>query len=312
MVQRYGKAAVAALVVTLLVWSTTFAGLRASLAYYAPAHLVLVRWAMASLTLVAYGVLTRKLRVPSRGDLPAIAAAGFFGFTAYQIALAFGQAGLSAGVAGFLINLGPAFTTLLAVALRYERNGWRLWAGLAVSMAGILLIGLAKGGPGGLTINAVYVLLAAASFGVYVVVQKPLLARYTPLEVTTYAMVAGTLPFLVFAPGVAAAVAGVPLAGHLTVAYMALFPGAIAYVTWSRVLAAFGPGMAARFLYLVPVLSLGVAWLWLGEVPRTAAVLGGLVILAGVVLAASKPAAKRRDPVRLGRLAAALLDALRG
>lgn len=310
MVERYGKAAVAALVVTLAMWSTTFAGNRAALAYYPPAHLVLVRWLVAAAALVVFGAFAGT-RLPRMRDLPNIVAAGIFGFTIYQIALAFGQAGLSASVAGFLINLGPAFTTLLAVALRYERGGWRLWTGLVVSMLGIALLSAGKGGFA-LSLNALYVMLAAASFGVYVILQKPLLVRYTPLEVTTYAMVAGALPFLVFAPGVVHTVASVPLAGHLTVAYMALFPGAIAYVTWSRVVAAFGPGRAARFLYLAPVLSLGVAWVWIGEVPKLASVLGGLVILGGVVLAASKPTSTTDKRARLGRLAAALLDAFRG
>lgn len=289
MARRYGIATVAALVFTLVVWSTTFAGLRASLVHFTPGHLVFLRWAIASLVLVGYGLLTG-MRLPAARDLPAIALAGALGFSVYQVALAFGQTGLTAGTGGLLINLAPALTTALAAALRLERATWRLWAGLAVSMGGVALLGIARGGFGGSPAHAGLVILAAASFAGYVIVSRPLFARYSPLEVTTYAIVAGSLPFVVWAPGALAALPSVPPAGLATLAYMALLPAALAYVTWSRAISVLPPSVAARGLYLVPVAGLGVAWVWLGEVPSLLAVAGGLVVIAGVLVASSRPA----------------------
>jgi drug/metabolite transporter (DMT)-like permease len=45
-------------------------------------------------------------------------------------------------------------------------------------------------------------------------------------------------------------------------------------------------GRAAGFLYLVPPTALLVAWLWLGELPATAALAGEASALAGVTLVA--------------------------
>jgi drug/metabolite transporter (DMT)-like permease len=289
MAKRYGMGTIAALVFTLLIWSTTFAGLRASLEHFTPGHLVFLRWSVASILLVGYGLLTG-MRAPAWRDMPAIALAGALGFGVYQIALAYGQSGLTAGTGGLLINLAPAFTTVLAAAFKLERATWRLWAGLGVSMGGVVLLGMARGGFGGSPGHAALVALAAASFAGYVIVSRPLLARYSPLEVTTYAICAGSLPFLVWAPGAVSALGDVSVTGIATLLYMAVLPAAISYVTWSRAISVLPPSVAARGLYLVPVIGLGVAWAWLGEVPSVLAVAGGLVVIAGVVVASSRPA----------------------
>jgi len=41
---------------------------------------------------------------------------------------------------------------------------------------------------------------------------------------------------------------------------------------------------AASFLYVIPVMAYVIAWLWLGEIPTSLSVVGGVVTLAGVLL----------------------------
>ncbi|WP_041462627.1 EamA family transporter [Chroococcidiopsis thermalis] len=67
-----------ALLVTLILWGSGFAGVRAGLRGYSPEHLVALRFAIASLVLVGYAYLTR-MRLPQVKDLPAIALGGFLG-----------------------------------------------------------------------------------------------------------------------------------------------------------------------------------------------------------------------------------------
>ena len=53
--------------------------------------------------------------------------------------------------------------------------------------------------------------MAAASQGVYFVMQKPLLARYSALEFSAYAIWGGTIFLLVFTPGLVEAVVSAPV-----------------------------------------------------------------------------------------------------
>lgn len=55
-------------------------------------------------------------------------------------------------------------------------------------------------------------------------------------------------------------------------------------MSWAYALSRLSGSTAASFLYLVPLVAVGIAWFWLGEVPSLLALWGGLLVLAGVVL----------------------------
>jgi drug/metabolite transporter (DMT)-like permease len=196
------------------------------------------------------------------------------------------------------------FTTIIAIMLGRERSSWTTWVGLGVCTVGLLVMAQGRGGIGAIGPSAALVVLAALSFAMYTLVSKPLLMKYRPLEVTTYSVVAGALPFIVFARGSLNALATASSGELGTLLYLAVVPGGIAYLLWSRAVKGLAPGVAARFLYLVPVLGVPVAWAWVGEAPTIATLVGGLVIVAGVAVATVRLAPRTiviREPhVELG------------
>lgn len=70
--------------------------------------------------------------------------------------------------------------------------------------------------------------------------------------------------------------------------YLGIFPGALAYVAWAYVMSHGTAGRTATLLYMIPVLAIGIAWIWLGEVPKMVSLTGGAIALAGVVLVNTK------------------------
>lgn len=287
MVRRYGPKAMGALAFTIVVWSTTFAALVAALQHFDVRHLLFLRWTLTALLFLVFGIVIR-MRVPRRADLPRIFAAGLLGFGIYQMLLVTGQQHVSASMAGFLINMSPVFTTLIAVSLGRDTAGPLTWLGLALCMGGLAVMGQAGGGFGHMGWSALLVVLAALCFAMYTIVTKPLLERYNSLEVTAYAIIAGSLPFLVFAPGSVAVLRTASVSDIATLVFLAVMPGGLSYLTWNRAISSLPPGLAARFLYLVPVLGIPVAWIWVGEKPAALTLVGGLVTLAGVALASVK------------------------
>jgi drug/metabolite transporter (DMT)-like permease len=105
---------------TILLWASAFAGIRAGLASYSPASVALLRYLVASIVLAGYALLKR-LPLPDRHDLPGIALAGFLGFTVYNLALGAGEVSIPAGVASFIVASVPIYMAILAVGFFGER-----------------------------------------------------------------------------------------------------------------------------------------------------------------------------------------------
>jgi len=70
----------------------------------------------------------------------------------------------------------------------------------------------------------------------------------------------------------------------VAIAYLGIFPAAIAYMSWTYVLSRISTAKAANYLYLVPFLAIAIAWIWLKELPSLLSVIGGIVTLTGVFI----------------------------
>lgn len=272
-----------ALGVTLLFWASAFAGIRAGLKAYAPGHLALFRFLVASAGLAVYAMLTR-MRLPEKRDLPAILLLGFLGITVYHTALTYGEVSVTAGAASLLTAFAPMCTVLLAIIFLGERLRVWGWLGIVVSFLGVVLIALGEGE--GLRFNpgAFLILLSALSASLYFVFQKRYLKKYSAFQFTTYAIWAGTFFLLVFFPGLTQAIRAAPLDATLTVVYLGIFPAALSYVTWTYALSRAPASIVASFLNLSPVLAILIAWVWLEELPVILSLTGGFFSLCGVIL----------------------------
>lgn len=272
-----------AIAATVIFWASAFAGIRAGLASYSPTGVALLRYLTASVVLALYAWITR-MPLPRRQDMPGMAMIGFVGFSFYNVALNAGEQQISAGTASLLVASAPIFVALFAVSFFRERlRGWAK-VGILLSFVGVAIISISPGEQLEISFSALLVLAAAIAQAVYSVAQKPYLRRYSALQVTAYAVWFGTLFLLVFSPQLWREMQTATTTATVSVVYMGLFPGAVGYVSWSYVLAQLPAAKAGSFLYLIPIVAIGIAWIWLGELPAPAAVWGGLLILAGVIL----------------------------
>ena len=274
---------IVAIFATILLWASAFPAISVALTAYTPAEVALLRYIVASLALIIYAIVNR-VPIPRLRDLPLIAVCGFIGFTLYNFMLNAGQVTVSAGMASFIISSEVGIIALLARLFFGEHLGKSAWIGVVLCVIGVGIISLGTDGKFQLSTGVIQVFIATLSISIYSVMQKPLLRRYKPIQFTTYAIWAGTLFLFFLAPQAVFSIQNASIGSTLSVVYMGLFPGVVAYIAWSYVLSQIPAAKAGSYLALIPVAALLISWIWLKEIPALISLLGGSVVFLGVTL----------------------------
>ncbi|MFD8994684.1 EamA family transporter [Streptomyces abikoensis] len=275
------------------VWGTTYAVTTEFLPPGRPLLAAVVRALPAGLALVA---VTRRL---PKGDwwwralvLGALNIGAFFALlfvAAYR---------LPGGVAATIGAVQPLLAAGLSTGLLGERLSLRTVVAGAVGVAGVSMLVLrADARLDGIGVAAA--VGGAVVMATGVVLSKRWASSAPPLAATGWQLVAGGVLLL----PIALVVEGAPptsltaanLAGY---GYLAVVGSAFAYVLWFRGIRAL-PATDVTFLGLLsPVVATAVGWLALGQSLTVAQGLGGLVVLAALVVAQTQPK-KRLAPRQL-------------
>jgi drug/metabolite transporter (DMT)-like permease len=267
----------------MILFASSLVAIRAALVAYPPMELASFRFVCASVTLLVIA-LVAKIRRPRRKDLSLILFVGFL-FFLNMIGSNFGLRTITAGEASFILNIVPLLTALLAWMWLREPVTRLFAVGLAVSFAGVSLVVVNTGGGLSLRPGTLFLFLAALTFAVFQIAQKRLLQTYSPLEVSGYAIWGATVMLLPFGANLPNLISNASGEATAAAVYLGVFPSAIAYVVWFAALRRVPVSRAAVFFYFVPVLTVLLGFVWLGEVPAAASLVGGVLVVGGVVVA---------------------------
>ncbi|MCX4879720.1 MULTISPECIES: DMT family transporter [unclassified Streptomyces] len=279
----------AAAAVTVVLWASAFVAIRSAGDAYSPGALALGRLLSGALVLGVM-LVVRKEGVPPRAAWRGIALSGVLWFGFYMVVLNWGEQQVDAGTAALVVNIGPILIALLGSRLLGDPMPPRLLAGMAVSFAGAVAVGLSMSGGGGSSVlGVVLCLLAAVGYAGGVVAQKPALGRASVLQVTTFGCLVGAVACLPFAGQLVGEAADAPVSATINMVYLGVFPTALAFTTWAYALARTTASRMGATTYAVPALVVLMSWLVLGEVPGLLTLAGGALCLAGVALSRSRP-----------------------
>lgn len=279
---------VGAMSLTLVLWASAFVAIR-HLGRDVPAGaLSLGRLLVASVALAVL-VFRRPRTWPARRDWPLLLLCGVAWFGIYNLALNEAERRIDAGTSALIVQIGPIIVALLATVFLGETMTRWLLIGMAVGFAGVVVIarGFSSGGSGDL-VGVWLAVLAAITYGVGVLAQKPLLGRLPGPEVTWIACVIGTVTCLPWTGQLVDVVRTGDPSSLLWIAYLGVFPTAIAFTTWAYVLARGNAGTVTLTTFLVPFIATLIAWVLLDEVPPPLTFLGGGLCIAGVLLTRRK------------------------
>lgn len=274
----------AALIATILTWSSAFVAIRVGVKGYHPGSLALLRYLIASLCMFMLFVKMKERAKISGKEALSLVAVGFFGFAIYNVALNYGEVSVPAGITSFIISLIPVFVIILAIFFLKEKLRPIQYLGVAISLIGVIIIAVGERDDAHFDYGVLYNLIAALSGALYVILQKPLLRKFSPIEVTTYGIWSGTLLMLIFVPQMMQDIAHASLVETGAVVYLGIFPAALGYLCWSYVLSHFPASRASTFLYALPLVSTGMGFLFLSEIPSFLSLFGGLFALMGAII----------------------------
>lgn len=261
-----------------------------------PLALGMARIGGGALVFVTLHRLLGTPRVASRADQVRLALSALFGIVINQALFLLGLARTSALAATLLVATIPVFTLGVAVLAGRERLTARAVLGIGLALVGVLaLSGFAAPKTGDLLVT-----LNALSYAIYLVIVKEPIERYGPVTVIAWVFGVGALAF---APlGLFALAREVPTWGASTlglVAFVVLVPTVLAYGLNAFALRRASPGLVTIYIYLQPLVVAALAWAQLGERPSAYALLGGLFVLAGVTVVATRkqaPAGRASAP----------------
>lgn len=278
-----------AVATTLVLWASAFVAIRHLGEQFSPGALSLGRLAVGSVVLGAV-LLSRGWVRPGRGDWLPMVAIGLLWFGIYNIALNEGERRVDAGTAAMLIQLSPVLIAVLAVLFLRERSAPTLWVGLVVAFGGVAVISLAtEAGSDRDVLGVLLCLVSAAAYSVSVILQKPLLSRLPAIQVTWIACTVGAVACLPFSGQLWNEALNAPAADLGWVVYLGVLPTAIAFTTYAYALTHMSASSLGVTTYLVPPITVVMAWLLLAETPPVMAYVGGALCLVGVSLARRRP-----------------------
>jgi drug/metabolite transporter (DMT)-like permease len=269
-------------------WGGSYPAIKATQPFFPPLAFAMFRCAVAAVILTAVGLLTGAWRATLQPrDWGAVALVGLFGNTLFHGLLVTGIHRTSPGNAAILVALSPVLAVLLARLLHGEPVGARRLGGIALGFAGVALI-VARGNQDtSSTAGDLLCLGASLAWALYTVVGKPLLARATPLTVTTWATVIGVVPLLPFGlPGIGEVRwSALTVWEWLLLAYLSAGTIAFANLLWYVALARTATARVVGFSFLVPLIATAIAVLAGQETLTVSLAVGAVAVLAGVALA---------------------------
>lgn len=272
-----------------LAWSGAWITGKLAVTSAPPLEVSAARFVIAAVVLAGIALATRTNL--GRGTIWPVLLAGVFGYFAYNAFVFVGLTMAPASDGALIVPTLIPVLTALAASFVGERITATKVGGFALASIGAALV-IAAGQTGDeissrRLVGDLLMLLGAGCWAVYTVLGTIALRTRSPIAIVTIAAPVGAallIPLGLFEKGYTD-VGSWSVGVWLNVLYLALAVSVASFILFYWVVRRVGAGVAAMSSYFVPILTLAMAVIFLGDRPQPLQLVGGVVILAGVRLA---------------------------
>ncbi len=201
-------------------------------------------------------------------------------------------------LSSLIISSIPVLTGLTARIFLGEKLSFRGWLGIFISIGGIILILLGAGKHTSSDISSISIVGVLLMFGaaitgaVYTTATRYLVTKYTPVTLTAFQSGFAFVFFsiiasvrLMYSGRGLEAISSIGIGGIVAVLFLSIFASVLAFLFYTRALIVMEAGKVSLFLNTIPVISLILAWIILGERIYLAQIPGFIAVIIGVFIA---------------------------
>lgn len=277
---------------TVLVWGTTFISTKLLLRSFSPIEILFVRFLMGYCALWLF--YPKRLVLKDKRHEWLFVGAGLSGITLYFLFENIALTLTTASNVGVIVVIAPFFTALLSMFFfKYERPNIQFFIGFLVAITGVALI--SYNGNAVLKLNPLgdfLAALAAATWAVYSIFIKKISALgYHSIQITRWTFFYGLafmLPLL--------AIMDFDLQRQILFdsknfwhfLFLGFGASALCFATWTMAVDRLGVVKSSVYVYLVPVLTVVNAVLFLQEPLTPTLAMGASLALLGLWLSETK------------------------
>lgn len=284
-------------VLFVVLWSTGFIGARYAMPFAEPLGFLAIRFGLSFLILLAARLVLRRPGLPMRLAIHAMIAGAllhgaYLGFVFWAI-----HGGFPAGLCAVIVSMQPILVAAFAAMSLGETVTWRQWTGIALGLVGSVLVLLPKLGftdPGITPVTIAACVLALLAISAGTLWQKRFVGQADLLAGTLWQYLGATLavaiPALLLEEGrftwnPSLVVSLLWLVFGLSLGAIFLLMAMIKNGAVSKV---------ASLFYLVPAVTVLMAFVLFGETLNLVQLFGMVVSGAGVALATAQGSTRRR------------------
>ncbi|NYS59543.1 DMT family transporter [Vreelandella salicampi] len=273
---------------TVLIWSGNMTINQLTVGTIAPSSIAFLRWLLALLVLTPFVLPAAwRFRADIRREWPKLAALGMLGMGLWQGLAYVAAETTSATNMGILAAMVPLLTVLLSALILREPPTIGGIAGGVLAFFGVTVL-LGQGNPLSLIRLEVspgdaLMVLAATCYALYGVMLKRWQMGLPPW-VMLYAQVCFAVLFLL-PPYLIGPMTPINSHNVWLILYAGIPASIITTFLWMRAVRLIGASQASIFINLMPLFSAVIAMVFLAERLAVFHVIGGLLILAGVIMA---------------------------
>jgi drug/metabolite transporter (DMT)-like permease len=289
-----------------LIWGSTWAAIKYALDGVPPFLGAGLRFALASLVLTPFALKRRKPL--TRDDRLAIVSCGFLSFTLSYATVYWAEQYIASGLTAILYCTMPLFVALLsAFWTKAERLTARKVAGIVIGMAGTAVLFWPHGDLGASQASGMLATLAGSFSAAANLVTMKKHSKHTDIFVLNASAMAIGAACLLTLSAATESYAGLhwTRSNAAALVYLSLIGSVASFLSYYHLIKTMEATLLSMITLIIPIVAVGLGWLFLGETVGASTGLGILIVLGGVAIAIA-PSGKAKTAA----VAAALLLAL--